>query len=57
MNRSFEDIYRNEINPDLYLKRAREIRRRRMEEIVGGIALLALLAGILTIVQVAYGIW
>lgn len=57
MNRALEDIYQNEINPDLYLKRAREIRRRRMEEIVGGIALLALLAATFTIVQVAYGIW
>ena len=51
------DIYQNEIHPDLYLQRAREIRNRKIEEIVGGIILLALLAATFAFVQVAYGIW
>ena len=55
MNRT--DIYNTEINPALYLKRAREIRNRKIEEIAGGILLLALLAVTFTIVQVGYGIW
>lgn len=57
MNRTKEDIYQNEINPALYLKRAREIRLRRLEEIVGCTILVALLAVTFTIVQVGYGIW
>lgn len=52
-----EDVYQNEINPNLYLKRAKEIRNRKMEEVIGGIVLLALLAVTFTIVQVGYGIW
>ena len=57
MNLSLEDIYQNETDPDLFLKRLREYRRRKMEEIVGGIILLALLAVTLTIAQVAFCIW
>lgn len=57
MKRTLEDIKQNEINPALYLKRAREIRNRKIEEVVGGIVLLALLAVTFTIVQVGYGIW
>lgn len=57
MHRTKEDINQNEIDPALYLKRTREIRRRKMEDMAGGIAILALLAVVFTIVQVAYGIW
>ena len=57
MTRTKEDIYQNEINPALYLKRAREIRNRKREEIVGGIVLVALIALTFAFVQVAYGIW
>lgn len=51
------DIYQNETDPALYLKRARAIRLRRLEETVGGILLVALIAATFTFVQVAYGIW
>lgn len=57
MNRTLEDIYQNEINPALYLKRAREIRSRRIEETLGGIILGALIVAVFVTVQVAYGIW
>ena len=55
MNRT--NIHTTEINPALYLKRAREIRNRKREEIVGGIVLVALIALTFAFVQVAYGIW
>ena len=57
MHRTKEDIYQNEINPALYSQRARAIRNLKIEEVVGGIVLLALLALTFTFVQVAYGIW
>lgn len=57
MNRTIEDIYQNEINPALYLKRAREIRSRRIEETLGGIILGALIVAVFVAAQVAYGIW
>lgn len=57
MNRTLEDIYQNEINPALYLKRAREIRSRRIEETLGGIILSALIVAVFVTAQVAYGIW
>ena len=57
MKRTSEDICQNETDPDLYLKRAREIRRRKIEEICGVVAIIAILAVAFTIVQVAYGIW
>lgn len=57
MKRTLEDIHQNEINPALYIKRAREIRKHKIEEIIGGILLLVLLGLTFTIVQIAYGIW
>ena len=57
MNRTLEDIYQNELNPALYLKRAREIRSRRIEETLGGIILSALIVAVFVTAQVAYGIW
>lgn len=57
MIRAKEDICQNEINPALYLKMARKIRNRKIEEIAGGIILTILLIITFTIVQVAYGIW
>ena len=57
MNRTLKDIYQNEINPALYLKRAREIRSRRIEESLGGIILSALIVAVFVTAQVAYGIW
>lgn len=57
MNRTLEDIYQNELNPALYLKRAREIRSRRIEESLGGIILSALIVAVFVTAQVAYGIW
>lgn len=57
MKRTLEDIYQNEINPALYLKRAREIRSRRIEETLGGIILSALIVAVFVTAQVAYGIW
>lgn len=57
MNRTIEDIYQNEINPALYLKRAREIRSHRIEESLGGIILGALIVAVFVTAQVAYGIW
>lgn len=57
MNRTIEDINQNEINPDLYLKREEDIRKCKIEKICGGIILLILLGIMLTLVQVAYGIW
>lgn len=57
MNRTKEDIYQNEIDPALYLKRAREIRNRKIEDIAGGMLLLAILAATFAFVQMAYGIW
>ena len=57
MKRTLEDIHKNEINPALYIKRAREIRKHKIEETIGGILLLALLGLTFTIVQIAYGIW
>lgn len=57
MKRTLEDIYQNEINPALYLKRARGIRSRRIEETLGGIILSALIVAVFVTVQVAYGIW
>ena len=57
MNRTIEDINQNEINPALYLKRAREIRSRRIEESLGGIILSALIVAVFVTAQVAYGIW
>ena len=57
MKRTKEDIYQNETHPEIYLKREREIRFRKIEDIVG-VTILLVLSGIaLTIVQVAYGIW
>ena len=55
--RTLADIYQNEMNPVLYIKRKKEIRRRKIEEVVGGFLLLAILALTFTVVQVAYGIW
>ena len=52
-----KDINQNEINPALYLKRAREIRNRNIEDIVGGIILVALGVFAFTLTQVAFGIW
>ena len=57
MNRTLEDINQNEINPALYLKRAREIRSRRIEETLGGIIISALIVAVFVTAQVAYGIW
>ncbi len=55
--RTLEDIYQNEINPAIYLKRAREISRRRIEEAVCGILLLFLLSATYMVVLVTAGMW
>lgn len=55
--RTLADIYQNEMHPELYLKRQKEIRRRKIEEVVGGILLFILLALTFTVVQVSEGIW
>ena len=47
----------DEINPNLYRKRAKATRMREAEEFIGGAILLAALAVVFTITQVAYGIW
>ena len=47
----------DEINPNLYRKRAKATRLREAEEFIGGAILLAALAVVFTITQVAYGIW
>ena len=57
MNRTLEDIYQNEINPELYLKRRREIRRHRIASVAEGVLLAAFLLGFFAFVQIAYGIW
>ena len=57
MNLTKEDIYQNEINPALYSQRARAIRNRRIEEFVGGLLLVAIVAATFAFAQVAYGIW
>ena len=57
MNRTPEDIYQNETNPALYLKRAREIRSRRFEDFAGGFILAVVLVAAFAVVQIAYGIW
>lgn len=46
-----------EIHPNLYRKRAKAARMREAEEFIGGAILLAALAVVFTITQVAYGIW
>ena len=55
MNRT--DIHNTEINPALYSQRARAIRNRRIEEFVGGLMLVAIVAATFAFAQVAYGIW
>ena len=55
MNRT--DIHNTEINPALYSQRARAIRNRRIEEFVGGLLLVAIVAATFAFAQVAYGIW
>lgn len=52
-----EEIYKTEPNPENYLKMEREIRRRRIEEVAGGLLILLLLGITITLVQVGYGIW
>lgn len=47
----------DEINPNLYCERAKATRMREAEEFIGGAILLAALAVVFTITQVAYGIW
>ena len=47
----------DEIHPNLYRKRAKAARLREAEEFIGGAILLAALAVVFTITQVAYGIW
>ena len=47
----------DEIHPNLYRKRAKAARLREAEESIGGAILLAALAVVFTITQVAYGIW
>ena len=47
----------DEIHPTLYRKRAKAARLREAEEFIGGAILLAALAVVFTITQVAYGIW
>ena len=57
MNLTKEDIYQNEIDPALYLKREGEIRSRRFEEFAGGFILIVILIAAFAVGQVAYGIW
>ena len=47
----------DEIHPNLYRRRAKAARLREAEEFIGGAILLAALAVVFTITQVAYGIW
>lgn len=47
----------DEIHPNLYRKRVKATRMREAEEFIGGAILLAALAVVFTITQVAYGIW
>lgn len=44
-------------DPELYIKRMKEIRRRERETVVSTLIFLTLLALTFIIVQVAYGIW
>ena len=55
MNRT--DIPNTDINPALYSQRARAIRNRRIEEFVGGLLLVAIVAATFAFVQISYGIW
>ena len=57
MNRTLEDINQNEINPELYLERRRNIHRHRITSVAEGALLAALLLGFFAFVQIAYGIW
>lgn len=51
------ELYQSETNPDLYIERRRAIRNRRIEEFVGGLLLVAIVAATFAFAQVAYGIW
>lgn len=55
--RELSDIYQNEANPEHYLAQRKEIRRRNIEEVVGCIALVAILFATFTFWMVAEGIW
>ena len=57
MHRRLSDIYQYETDPAAYLAARREIRRRRWEELIGGILLAALGGATFAFVQIAYGIW
>lgn len=56
-NQTSKSAYQDELNPELYIERQRNIRRRKIEEVACGAFLLFLLAVTFTVVQVAYGIW
>lgn len=54
---NLEDIYRNEVNPKLYISNLKAIRRNRLEGVIGGILLATIAMLGVILVQVAYGIW
>lgn len=55
--RALEDIYQNEMHPELYIERQKASRRRKIEEAVSGLVIFLLFAATIAIVQVAYNIW
>ena len=57
MNRTTDEVYTNELNPALYEHRAGEVRRRKIEELAGGVLILSVLLAVFAFVQIAYGIW
>lgn len=56
-HRTEEDIHQNEIHPELYISRRNRIRRRRIYDFIGALIITALVFGMFTLMQVAYGIW
>ena len=51
------DIQQDEIHPELYMSRRNRIRRRRIYDFIGALIITALVFGMFTLMQVAYGIW
>jgi len=51
------DILKNEIHPELYMSRRSRIRRGRIYDFIGALLISALVLGLFTLMQVAYGIW
>ena len=57
MNRTIEDIFQNEMHPELYIKRQKEIRRRRLYDFIGALIITAIVLGLFAVMEIAYGIW